>query len=349
MKVLQSFFSLILILSIVLSVTACGKGNTSTTTESTTIPPVYNDIIPNETTQSIPVETFSETIQSVTPETQTPVTQAPEVTQSNSPTPTTPQTQVPATQATTQPPVNQTPQSSPTTGIGKYTANYNGIEQAVFYPEKAVSGKTKYPIVAWANGTGVSYTFYEKLLEAIAAGGYIVVANTVSMAADGTAQISSIDFIISENSNANSILYKKINTNKIAVSGHSQGGRCAVNVAALDSRVSCVLSIAGSNYLEEAQKNNLPSLFLTGTSDWIVGSSQWVKPAYEACNSSAVYASYTGGTHTTCCSDIETYSYYSIKWFDAYLKNDASAKKIFQNGGELSQDSKWQDFMCKGM
>ncbi len=343
----KRIFAIILVLTLIFLVAGCGKEETDTTTESTTQVNAYNDTYPQETAQYYPQETIGETTTEAISQTIAPVTQPPTQTQNNNPA--TEVIQIPITDIPTQSPADQAPHSADTSTGGKYTADYNGTEQAVFYPQEALSGKGTYPIIAWANGTGVSYTFYEKLLQAIAEGGYIVVANTVSMAADGTAQMASIDFIISENSNPNSVLYKKININKIAASGHSQGGRCAVNVASMDSRVSCVLSVAGSNYIEEAQKNNLPSLFLTGTNDWIVGSDKWVKPAYNACTSQAVYASYIGGTHTTCCSDVKSYSYYSIKWFDAYLKNDQNAKKIFQDGGELSQDSKWQNFMCKGM
>lgn len=61
------------------------------------------------------------------------------------------------------------------------------------------------------------------------------------MAADGTAQRASLDFIISENGNSGSVLYKNIDTNNVAAAGHSQGGRSAVNAAAADSRFDCVI------------------------------------------------------------------------------------------------------------
>ena len=47
---------------------------------------------------------------------------------------------------------------------------------------------------------------------------------------------------------------QKVNTSKIGVIGHSQGGRSAVNAGAMDDRINCVISLAGSNYVEEAEK-----------------------------------------------------------------------------------------------
>jgi hypothetical protein len=43
----------------------------------------------------------------------------------------------------------------------------------------------------------------------------------------------------------------------------------------------------------------------------------------------------------------EKVSGYAISWFDAYLKNDSTAKAVFENGGKLSTDGSWQDFQCK--
>ncbi len=235
------------------------------------------------------------------------------------------------------------------TGVSNYKSNYNSIEQVIYYPNSIKSSSKKLPVIAWANGTGCSYSLYEKLLISIAEGGYIVIANAETMAADGNAQINSIDFVLSESSNKNSIIYGKVNTDKIAVFGHSQGGRSSVNAAVKDGRIDCVLSLAGSNFLEEAEPLKAPTLFLTGTSDMIVSSSQWVKPAYDVAKGPAVYASLVKGVHTTCCTNPEKYSYYCLKWFDIYLKNDNSAKAIFQNGGELSKDANWTDFACKGI
>ena len=169
------------------------------------------------------------------------------------------------------------------------------------------------------------------------------------MAADGTAQIASLDFVLSESNNSSSVLYKKVNTGKLGVAGHSQGGRSSVNAAVKDSRIDCVLSLAGSNFLEEAEPLSTPAFFMTGTKDMIVSSSKWVKPAYDVSKGPAVYASLKNGIHTTCCTDPGKYSNYIIKWFDIYLKGDSGAKAIFKNGGQLSQDSAWTDFACKGI
>ena len=190
---------------------------------------------------------------------------------------------------------------------------------------------------------------YNKLLIEIAKGGYIVVACDESMSADGKAQIASIDFILEKNNDKNDIFYNKIDTNKIGVIGHSQGGRSSVNSANSDSRIDCVISIAGSNFDYEVEGLKTPTLFFAGTNDMIVSPSQWIVPAYKIAEGPTVYASLNKGIHTTCSTNPEKYSPYIIDWLDGWLKNDSNALSTFKDGGKLSKDSAWVDFKCKNL
>lgn len=346
MKNYKKFFSLILVLSMIITVTACGNNTEAPTTTTQQYvdngvanTPGFNDVIPAESSENSGVQQPpAETVATSQSNTQAnPIG----TTASQS-------TQIPnTTQAETQKPTEAAPQI--TDGVGKYTSTYNSVEQAVYYPADLVSSNRTYPIVAFANGTMVSYTFYETLLKELAKSGFIVVGNSETMAADGSAQISSIDFVISENNNTSSVLYGKVNTDKIAAAGHSQGGRSAVNAAAKDSRIDCVLSIAGSNYVEEAEKLSTPVLFMAGTKDMIVDADKWIKTAYDAVKGPAVYVNYIGGIHTTCCSTPAPYVHYASLWFDAYLNGNTGRLDSFRNGGELSSDSAWTEFSCKGL
>ncbi len=333
MKTLKSAVAVNLVCIFILSFAACGNKTENNTTESSTsVSDIYsytpNETVYNEITQSVVVSEQSTQMTTVALSTEAPTTTE------------TPETQAPTQQET------QTPQVL--TGVGKYTSTYAGVEQAVFYPNSIAASSETLPVVAFANGTGFSYTIYEKLIKQIAEGGYIVVANTETMSADGSAQISSLDFVVSENSNSSSVLYGKVNTGLLAVAGHSQGGRSSVNAAAKDSRIACAISLAGSNFIEEAEKLSAPTLFFAGTRDLIVGADRWVKPAYEASKGPAVYVSLKDAGHTAFSTNPEKYSGYIINWLDAWLKGNTSAKSVFSNNGALSQDSAWTDFQCKG-
>ena len=254
-------------------------------------------------------------------------------------------TKVPTTSA----PKGVTPDSVESNG-GIEKATYTTSERTyiVYYMSELLTHNSKFPIASWANGTGCAPSLYDGLLREVAKGGFIVVASDETMSADGTAQIAAIDFVISEGKNKSSALYKKVNTDKIAVFGHSQGGRSSVNAGAMDDGINCVLSLAGSSYTEEAAKLSKPVLFMAGTKDKIVDADRWLVTAYNSVTGPAVYASLNGAIHTTCCTDPTAYSRYIISWFNAWLYNDNNYKDMFKDGGELSQDSAWTGFMCKG-
>ena len=250
---------------------------------------------------------------------------------------------------TTSTPTGLTPNSVESNG-GVEKATYNMSERTyiVYYMSELLTHNSKYPIVSWANGTGCPPSLYDGLLRELACAGFIVVASSETMAADGTAQIAAIDFVISENCNKSSALYNKVNSSKIGVIGHSQGGRSSVNAGASDSRITCVLSLAGSNFVEEAEKLSKPVLFMAGTKDKIVDADRWIVTAYNAVTGPAVYASLNGAIHTTCCSNPTAYSNYAINWFNAWFYNDGNLKSIFTDGGAFSQDSAWSGYMSKG-
>lgn len=350
MKKFKSIIAILLVCALFFSVASCGK---DTADETTTTTSTEQYIAPNETvhsdvtypdtvadssvaTTAIPVTTTGSAAPS---DTQASVTQSSgdsgqQVSQTNAPEAQAPQ----QTQSSTP------PQSSSNQEIHEA----DGRTYYVYYPENIKSSKKTYPVLSWANGTMCPPDMYTGLLAELAKDGYIVIANSETMAADGTAQINALDFVIALNSNSSSLAYKKVNTKMLGVVGHSQGGRSSVNAAVKDSRIKCVVSLAGSNFLEEAEPNSAPTFFIAGEKDMIVSPSQWIQPAYDVAKGPAVYASLNGAIHTTCCSDPSKYSPYILDWCDAWLKGDKKALNTFKNNGTLASDSNWSDFQYKG-
>lgn len=238
-------------------------------------------------------------------------------------------------------------QQETTTKMAAETETITDGEKTIVYPAELNDADNTYPVISWANGTGCATESYTALLEELAKGGYIVVADADTMTANGTTQMDSIDYIINQNSDASSVFYHKVDTENIGVCGHSQGGRSSVNAAQADSRIDCVVSIAGASSAEEADGLTTPSLFLTGTNDMVVVSSQWCKPSYDAVAGRAAYASLEDGIHTSCMTAPKKIAHYAVAWFDAYLKNDAEAQAVFADGGELANDGYWKDFENK--
>ena len=334
MKNLKKYIALLLALIMLLTASACGKNEPA----GSEMPNTTEDISDDNLFDDEPLwdEEPSDEQSSTTTE---PSTQKKE--DNKKP------TQNQSTTSTTA--KKEDPTESQKITVAKAEFTYNSVKQIVYYPDNIKSSSKTYPAIVWANGTMCPPDMYDGLLKEIAVGGYIVIANGETMAADGTAQRASIYFIIEQNGDSSSIFYKKVNTEKIGAAGHSQGGRSSVNAAVVDSRIDCVLSLAGSNFDYEAELLSTPTLFIAGSNDMVVDAGMWIEPAYEICKGPAVYASLKGAIHTRCCTNPSDYSGYAVKWFDAWLKNDANALATFKDGGELSNDSKWQDFACKGL
>ncbi len=356
MKKLKSIIAILLVFALFFSVASCGKDTTDETTTTTTeqyIAP--NDIVNSDATYSDTVADTSvestsapdTTRGTVTPtEAQSSATESGTGSAQHEPQTYAPRTTAPQTQAPQQ---TQVVTQAPTGTSTEEIHEADGRTYYIYYPENIQSSKKTYPVLSWANGTACQPSMYTGMFAELAKGGYIVIASSETMAADGTAQIDALDFVIDLNNNSSSAAYKKVNTKALGVIGHSQGGRSSVNAAVKDSRIKCVVSIAGSNYLEEAELNSTPTFFIAGGSDMIVSPSQWIQPAYDVAKGPAVYASLNKAIHTTCCTTPEKYSSYILDWCDAWLKNDKSALNTFKSNGTLASDSNWSDFQCKGL
>lgn len=231
-----------------------------------------------------------------------------------------------------------------------YSVKLNDLlyKRTVFFSKEMTTSNKKYPVVVWGNGTFVTSSVYEEILSQIASKGYIVVATNDRFCGAGISESVSVEYIISEGKKSGSVFYNKIDAEHIGSAGHSQGGMSAVNSSRLNSKIDCVFDIQGCQFSYEAAKLTVPTFFVTATQDNIVPSS-WVKDSYDACNAPAVYASVKGGKHLDPGDNHapEIFAEYAVKWFDAFLKNDSSAKAVFLKGGALSKDSRWVDYASK--
>ncbi len=230
-----------------------------------------------------------------------------------------------------------------------YTGDFSKVVSGyiVIYPEQLKTSDEKWPVIVWANGTACAPVLYWNALCALSSKGYIVVASSDTMSANGKSQIGEIDYILSENNNSDSIFYNKVDESRIGAAGHSQGGRSTINAAKADERIKAAVSIAGSNTSSERSGLSTPSLFLTGSSDFVVLSSLWVKPMYTKAQGPAAYASLKGGIHTSVINNYDSIVYYTTKWMDAYLNDNNDSRSVFMDGGKLFTDKAWKDTQSK--
>ena len=85
----------------------------------------------------------------------------------------------------------------------------------IYYPEELKNSDKKYPIVIILNGTGVLPKKYKALFKHLASWGFVVIGNDDGSTGFGKSADETMDLIISENSNHNSIFYDKLDLENI--------------------------------------------------------------------------------------------------------------------------------------
>lgn len=100
----------------------------------------------------------------------------------------------------------------------------------VFYPKSLTTTFSKtFPVVIFANGTGVTASKYPALFQHLASWGFIVLGNENPGSANGDASDKSVSFLLKQNEDKTSPIYHKADLKNIGISGHSQGGAGVFN------------------------------------------------------------------------------------------------------------------------
>ncbi len=158
-------------------------------------------------------------------------------------------------------------------GDGPYTATTMdnvgpSSNYTVYVPTELAPNGAKNPIVGWMSGGSTAPSFYD-LLPHLATHGFVVVAsNTVPGIGDevalGQEIIDGIDWAIAENARADSPLFDKLDTTKIASVGYSMGSLATFTIAS-DPRLTTTVHISGGN-MDPTRIDNLraPAAFICG-------------------------------------------------------------------------------------
>ena len=110
----------------------------------------------------------------------------------------------------------------------------------IWYPSEMINSDQKYPVVVFANGTGVKASKYKVLFEHLASWGFICIGTEDEYSWNGFSAEMSIRILLKLNENEtvagyDNVLYQKIDTDHIGIAGHSQGGAGVIN-AITDTR-----------------------------------------------------------------------------------------------------------------
>ena len=241
----------------------------------------------------------------------------------------------------------------------KYTANAEEPmkKYTVYYPEEMESSDQRYPLLVVVNGTGFKATKYETEFELYASWGFIAVGNQHKTTGSGQSTIDTLNYMLKQNDNPDSIFYHKIDVDCIGITGFSQGGAAVFNALtkfdeAIFFRAAAPLSPVyeeGANtktdYGYDITDVKCPVFMLGGTEgDFelkVVLPAEEMFKMYDRMTVPKVMARRVGMDH-----DHMMYSAggYVIAWFRWQLMNDPEAAQVFTGDApELMANPLYQD------
>ena len=226
----------------------------------------------------------------------------------------------------------------------------------IYYPEELSNINKKYPVVVILNGTGVLPKKYKSLFKQLASWGFVVIGNDDGSTGFGKSADETIDLIISENSNSNSIFYGKLDLDNIGITGHSQGGAgvlTATSIMEYKDKYKTAVALSPTHeeiahqfgWKYDLTKINIPILMIAGTNGYF--ETQYVIPIekmiemYNKIPSSKAMLRRIGAEHGQMLYSADGYV---TAWFMWQLQGDEEAGKAFiGDNPELLVNKMYQD------
>lgn len=259
--------------------------------------------------------------------------------------------------------------ASQTFGVGKN----NQFNQKIWYPQNLIqnreNGKT-YPLVVMANGSGSTFGNYEAVFEHLASWGFVVIGNDDKSSWSGTSSEESLNFAIALNNDPTSSLYHKINTQKLGIAGHSQGGVAVINAVTRFKNSDRYKAVFGASTTKhdlaqklkwdyDISKIKAPYFAVAGTGVFDAGkpteTNGGITPIFSmktnfakiSPNVPQVMARLKNADHGDMVSKADGYM---TAWFNYWLKGDTEAKgAFFGNNAEILRNPSWQDVKTQNL
>ena len=114
------------------------------------------------------------------------------------------------------------------TTLGPYDVSYIEFDAGnetykkyeIWYPTEMMDSSRTYPLVVMANGTGVKASQYKEVFQHLSSWGFVVIGNEDENSRTGASSADSLDFVLTLNSDSDSIFYGKIDVENVGIAGH---------------------------------------------------------------------------------------------------------------------------------
>jgi dienelactone hydrolase len=220
--------------------------------------------------------------------------------------------------------------------VGGHTSGNHELDCTVIRPWRSSSGpaNTQYPVIAWANGWGQGNVFgadstewYKPILIDWALDGPYIVIAANQWSVQESDVLACLQWILDQNDLAGSEYEGVVNTAKIGLAGHSQGGGAVVKAGdgePNDFDITSVITMNpyGPGWVDPGNQDG-PVMIITGSEDDVTPES-WTYPVFEGVQNNdqgGLYAVLQGAGH----SNIGRYQRVTKLWWQITLNDKASA------------------------
>ena len=138
-----------------------------------------------------------------------------------------------------------------------------GNNYRLIYPMPLGQDGLKHPVFSWGPGAGSTPDVYVTALAHVASHGFVVLS--YNSTPQGKELTDAIDWLVMQNQASSGMLSGKLDTDHVAVGGHSAGS-LATFVVASDPRITTTVHMSGGTFDPHTDNQNLraPALFLCG-------------------------------------------------------------------------------------
>lgn len=228
------------------------------------------------------------------------------------------------------------------------------------YPTNLGADGYDHPILTWGNGTtdvANPCQAYEEIganiISHLASWGYVVVCPQSGSTGAGTEMLAAAQWLVGQDSNANSVFFDKLDTSKVGSIGHSQGADGAVNAmnasnGVITSSIALALVVEVVHFwpLPDFGQVQDPLLLASGTADFLVNEEEQ-KRHFDAVPGPAAKAAAVGANHP---GTMEASLGYATAWFKYTLEGDQTARSAFAGDSpEIASNSSWTNWAGKNL
>ena len=221
----------------------------------------------------------------------------------------------------------------------------------IWYPAELETSNKKYPVVLFVNGTGVSASRYKPVFEHLASWGFIAIGNEDPSTWEGKKADATLTWLLTANEDESSVFYRKVDTENIGITGHSQGGvgvfstinntehkdvyKCAVSLSPTQEDMAEALKMP-----YDSSKTVIPVMILAGAPNDVI-SLEALNNMFHKISSDIVIARRSNTDHGQMLYSSDGYV---TAWFMWQLQGDMYAADAFKGDNpEIIHNLLYQD------